>query len=72
MRKINKIMQTNPIRTKDGFTLIELIVVIAIMGIVTSMIFSLNFFEIKTFKSGQIISKNQYEVRRGTATIHVK
>lgn len=66
MKKLKKLLgikRIEVVSNKAGFTLIELIVVIAIMGIATSAIFSMNLFGIKTFASGQSIAQKQFETR---------
>lgn len=57
-------MKSNYIGNKrNGFTLIELVVVIAIISIVFSTIYSMNAFGIKTFKKSSDTSQNQNDVR---------
>ena len=66
MKRLNRLLgikRIGMVSKKAGFTLIELIVVIAIMGIATSAIFSMNLFGIKTFASGQNIAQKQFETR---------
>lgn len=48
---------------KSGVTLIELIIVIALIGLVLSAAFSMQLFGVKTFKKGEKDSNNQYDVR---------
>lgn len=48
---------------KNGFTLVEIIVSIAIVGMILSILISMNVFGGKTFKRGSDRSQNQYDVR---------
>lgn len=48
---------------KTGVTLIELIIVIAIFGLVLSIVFPMNLFGIKTFNKSNNRSQNQSDVR---------
>jgi len=66
MKKLKRLLgikRLEVVSNKAGFTLIELIVVIAIMGIATSAIFSMNLFGYKTFAFGQNIAQKQFETR---------
>ncbi|MGI6142068.1 MAG: immunoglobulin-like domain-containing protein [Caldicoprobacterales bacterium] len=51
------------IRRKKGITLVELVIAMAIFGLVLSIAFSLYFFAIKTFASGGNQSNVQSEIR---------
>jgi len=62
MRKINKIIQTSPNRTKDGLTLIELIVALALASIVSLAVFSLFQINMKTFNLGISNGQNQNQI----------
>lgn len=51
------------INKKNGFTLIELLISIAILGIVLSMIYSIDIFGTKMSAKSTVTSQNQYDVR---------
>lgn len=57
---------------KHGFTLIELVVTLAILGIVLTTIFSVNLFGIRTFAQSSDKAVQQFEVRMPTDFIAKK
>lgn len=59
-------------KIKKGFTLIELVVTLAILGIVLTTIFSLNLFGIRTFAQSSDRAVQQFEVRMPTDFIAKK
>ncbi|KUK71916.1 MAG: hypothetical protein XD91_1648 [Clostridiales bacterium 38_11] len=60
------------IHNKKGVTLIELMITLAIFGIVLTTIFSINIFGLRTFSLSKTSSDNQFEVRMPTDFIAKK
>lgn len=54
------------LKFKKGITLIELVLTMAILGLVLSTIFSLNLFGLNTFSLSKVNAENQFEVRMPT------
>ena len=63
------IERLKPVRSSKGFTLLELIVSLAIAGIVLAMIFSLNLFGIRSFAVQDRQSSIQTDVRMAADAI---
>lgn len=59
-------------RTRKGLTLIEIIITLGIFSLVTSTIYSLNLFGIRSFATSNERAENQFEVRMPTDFIAKK
>lgn len=64
--KIDWDKSTNNYKSSKGYSLLELILVIAIIGFVITLSYNADLFGLKTFAISQNRSQNQYEVRMAT------
>lgn len=62
----NSILFTRGLKNKSGFTLVELMVTIVIMGIVLTVIYNILLFGMGVLNTSQKNSQEQYEVRMAT------